>query len=49
MGSLKELEYMLDISKALNYIDDAENAGKKEKIKEISKMLNGLISALNKT
>ncbi len=47
MGSLKEIEYYLDISKELNYLDEVEYKNKREKIREIAKMLNGLIQALN--
>lgn len=46
IGSLKEIEYMLDLSKELNYIDAKEHQSKSEKAKEISGMLIGLIRAI---
>ena len=46
IASLKELEYYIDISKELNYLDANEYERKKVKIKQIAKMLNSLIEVL---
>jgi four helix bundle protein len=47
-GSLSELDTQLEISLRLNYLTGEEYIRLQERVDEISRMLNGLISSLSK-
>lgn len=47
IGSAKEAEYYIDLSKELGYLDEREYKVQKGMVVDSSKMLNGLIQSLN--
>ncbi|MCX6134924.1 MAG: four helix bundle protein [Ignavibacteriales bacterium] len=47
-GSLAELETLITIAKEMNFLEDMESKDLSASCEEVSKLLNGLLKALNK-